>query len=235
MTRSPSSRTPHRPIRSRPNAAGLISAALLVATTGIAIPGCQIIGVAAENYKRTSTRTVEPEYEGLVGKSFAVVVTSDRGIESMNPGVVDTLIDRITARIRDESGASGFVPAVQVLKYTYDNPAWISRPLSELAKSLGGVDRLVFVDLYEFRLHDPGNAYEWGGVAAGTVAVLEMDSPLPDSHAFERKIQVKFPDKPGMGPAEFNANVISSTLVKRFVDRSTWLFYKHEEPYYPDY
>jgi hypothetical protein len=215
-----------------------VAALLPFAWSVLLMTGCNaigIFGVATENYKRTSTHEIKGEYEGLKGKTFAVVVATDRSIQAMYPQIVDVLCDRITQRLHDESGATGYVPAGQVLKYMYDHPVWISRPMSELAKSLGGVDRIVYIDLYEYRLNDPGNAYEWSGVAAGTLSVLEIDSALPDSHAFERNVQVKYPDKPGFGPGQMAANVVSSTLVKRFVDRATWIFYDHQEPYYPDY
>lgn len=205
--------------------------AFLLAT----IPGCGMVGVMAENYKRTSTHSVEGEYQGLAGKSFAVVVQVGQSIEGQYPGLRDVLLGKITEQLAANAGASGVVPAQQVAKYLYNHPGWSARSMADLAKDLGGVDRIVWVEIYEFRLNDVGNQYEWDGLAGGTFAVLEMDSPLPEARAFERRVQVKFPDKPGYGPNDYTASIVQTTLFKRFVDRSTWLCYTHEEAYYPDY
>ena len=72
-------------------------------------------------------------------------------------------------------------------------------------------------------------------VAAGMVRVYETDSVLPEQPSFERGVAVKFPDKMGYGPDDYSQVAVSSTILKRFVDRSSWLFYTHEEKYYPDY
>lgn len=213
----------------------LVLLSLAVAALGAALlsGGCFIGALAggmAQSYQENSTRTVEAEYTGLVGKSYAVVVVADRSIEAMYPGVVATLTGRMNERLRDNAGAQGWIDSTELLAYLYNNPRWVARPRSELAADLG-VDRLVVMDLQEFRLHDVGNQYLWDGVAQGTMAVVESDSPVPDSYAFDVGVTVRFPDKSGTGPLEYTDAVVSSSLIKRLVDRATWLFYKHEEPY----
>lgn len=206
----------------------------LLAALG-SLSGCGMVGVMAENYKRTSTHAVEAEYTGLTGRSFAVVVQVGQSIEGQHPGLRDVLLGKITEQLSANAGASGVVPAPQVAKYLYNHPGWSARSMVDLAKDLGGVERIVWVEIYEFRLNDVGNQYEWDGLAGGTFAVLEMDSVLPEARAFERRVQVKFPDKRGFGPNDYSASIVQTSLMKRFVDRSTWLCYTHEEPYYPDY
>ncbi len=213
-------------------------AALVMAAVACGGSGCAAVGGAIENYRRSSTKSVDAEYTGLAGKSFAVVVSVDRSVQSDYPTLVEELTRRVTDRLSastNEPRAGGFVPSNDVIKYQYNRPGWAALPPSELAEALGGVDRLIFIELYEFRLNDPGNQYLWDGVAAGTVAVAETDSPLPDVYVFEKTVQIKFPDQGGYGPNEMNASLVGSVLIQRFVDRSTWLFYTHEEPYYPDY
>jgi hypothetical protein len=107
--------------------------------------------------------------------------------------------------------------------------------LSELGKGLGNVERLVYVELNEYRLHDPGNPYEWDGVAAATISVLELDGATPDDFAFEKPITVKFPGKKGVDSSQLSSGAVTSALSLRLVDRLTWLFYDHQEPYYPEY
>jgi len=200
--------------------------------------GCTLVGGAMQSYRQNSTRTIEPDYLGLAGKSFAVVVTTERSIQAEHPSLIDYLTAQMTARLSDPNSvpvAGGFVPAAQVLKYVYGNPGWTAKPWADVAKELGGVERLVILEVTEFRLNDPGNQYLWEGLAAGTVSVIEADSILADEVAYYKAVAVKFPDKQGFGPNEMSAATVRTELARRLLDRASWLFYSHEEPYYPDY
>jgi len=216
----------------------LAASACLLITGVFVLPGCELVGGAIDNYKRDSTHEVKGEYRGLEEKSFAVVVAVDRSIQAEHPGLVDFLTAKMTERLSAQGNvprAGGFVPADQVLKYLYNNPSWPTRPMADLAKALGGVQRLVYVEIVEYRLHEPGNAYEWEGVASGRISVIESDSPIPDDYAFDRTVAVKFPDKSGIGRDQIDRSTATSALAGRFIDRATWLMYDHQEPYYPEY
>lgn len=216
----------------RPTRTGAwVGVVLVLAALGLA--GCAVpalAGMMARSAQESGTRTVEADYTGLEGKSYAVVVSADRSIEASYPGVVAMLTQKINDRLHDSAGAIGWIASEDLLTYLYNNPRWIARPRSELAADLG-VDRLVVVDLQEFHLYDPGNQYLWDGVAQGRVAVVEADSPVPDSFAYDTTVTVRFPDKSGSGPLEMPQALVSSALIKRFVDRASWTFFKHEEPY----
>lgn len=215
----------------RPACAALVAA---IST----MSGCTMLGFMAESYQRSSTHEIPAEYVGLEGKSFVVVVTADRIIQADHPGLIDRLTAKLTERLSTNTNvprAAGYVPADKVLRYLYDNPTWHGKPLAELAQSLGGVDRLILVEVNEYRLNDPGNAYEWDGVAAGSVGVVDTSSANPDEFVFEKAVSVKFPDKKGFDPNNTSRESITSVLSSRFIDRVSWLFYNHEEPYYPDY
>lgn len=223
--------------RRRAALAGATAAVVLVPSVG----GCSaiggIFGGGAESYLRQSTREVPARYEGLRGKSFAVIVAADRITQADYPTVVGDLTLTISRRLADPAngvGASGYVPGERVLEYLYNNPRWVAMTPEELGREMG-VERVVFIDLQEFRLTDPGNQYLWAGVAAGTVRVVEVDSKTPGVYALQEPVRVTFPDEDGYGPAQIPARNVQLALSKRFVDRAAWLFYKHEEPYYPKY
>jgi hypothetical protein len=199
--------------------------------------GLGFIGAMSESYKRSSKRWVEAEYTGLEEKSWAVAVSASRGIQGEFPDVVPWMTHKSAERLVANQaiiGASSYVPADKVLRYQYENPRWVAMPKGELARALG-VQRLIFVELVEYRLSEPGNQYLWAGLATGTVNVYEADGPAPDEIAFQKPIRVGFPDKLGFGPGDIHASVVATALGTRFLDRVTWLFYRHEEPYYPDY
>jgi hypothetical protein len=227
------------PIRFHRFASRSALACVLIALS-VVVGGCNIVGFAGpmiENYRRSSTKTIQAEYTGLKGKNWAVIVQADRSIQAEFPQLVAFLTGKICERMVTEQpkiAAAGMVPPERVLRYQFDHPSWPSMPYSELAKALQ-VNRLIVVEVFEYRLNEPGNQYLWSGLASGTVGVVEADTFLQDEFAFQKPVRVRFPDDDGFGPADMDRVTVSTALAQRFIDRATWLFYTHEEPYYPKY
>lgn len=220
---------------------GLLAVGALAFAATVTLPGCvlgTIVGGMAESYRRESTKTVKADSDVLVGKSFVVLASADRSIEEAAPGITAMLIARITERLADpklDAGTTGVVPPAMVVQYMYDHPGWRAKSTEDLSKDLGGAQRIIYVELTEFRTMEPGNQYLYDGVCAGTISVAEADSKLADYYSFEKSILVKFPDETGRRPDEIPENAVRTELIRRFVDRATWPFYTHEEPYYPKY
>jgi hypothetical protein len=212
-------------------------AVLGLALASAALSGCAIaslVGGMAESARRTGSHQVYTEYDGLKGKSFAVVVAVDRAIESEAPGLSSRLTGRINILISNahaamEDGATAAPRVDRLLKLLYNNPSWVAMPRSEVADMLG-VERLIVVDVAAYRLHEPGNQYVWAGVAAGTVSVYESDGPLPDDAAFEKAISVSFPDGSGYMVTDMPFEAVNTELSNRFANRVAWLFFDHQEP-----
>lgn len=218
-------------IKNTPKRCVLLGAALAL----LALPqsGCivgALIGGMAQSYREATPVTVEAEYDGLQGKTVAVVVAADRRVQSEFPNIQREITARINAAFEKNRVAAGYSETDELVAYLSDRPDWPVRPLSDLARELG-VERLLFIEVYEFRLHEPGNRYLWDGIAAANVGVIEIEGPLPDQFAFRRQVQVTFPDAVGQGPLEISGQAVASVLLQRFCDRTAWLFYKHDEPY----
>ncbi len=211
---------------------GRLCALAAAGTLLVAGSGCQIFGVAgvvAKAIDDATPKKVYAEYTGLQGKTFAVVVAASQMVQSEFPALVPELTARVTANLAENAGASGFVPAEQVVLFQKQNPRWPLMDREELGKALGGVDRVVFIELDEFRLREPGNRYLWDGQASGMIAVIEADGPLAGEYRYQRMIRVGFPDSSGFSQDDFGAGVVASALVSRFSRRAAWMFYDHEE------
>ncbi len=225
-----------------PRTATLLTLALastLLVCVLLLAPGCavgQIVGGMAESYKRSSTRLVEAEYTGLRGSSFAVIVTGDRVIQGTHPTLLPRLATRITQTLANpaDTGVTGFAPVMSILEFQLSRPDWTTWTYEQLAEEFG-VDILIVVELYEYRLHEVGNVYLWDGMAAARVGIVEAKGYSPNEYAFFKDIQVRFPDASGMSPQDMSSQVVRTNLEKRFVDRVTWIMFDHQEPYYPDY
>jgi hypothetical protein len=121
----------------------------------------------------------------------------------------------------------------QIMQWQYQTPSWSMLSYGEMAEELG-VERVVFIELYEFRLHPPGNSYLWDGACAATLGVIEEDGWDPDSFAKTWEIGVKFPNIQGVGRESANESQIQMGLMAKFVDEASWVFYRHIEDKYPD-
>lgn len=199
------------------------------------LSGCAIIGAAADTYERTSSKTVKADYLGLEGKSFVVLVTSDRGIQSEHPLLLEEISTRMSSRLSQHENKprpSGFIPPTEALSYCYHNPAWHLRSPDRLSKDLGGAERIIIIEVTEYRLHDPGNKYLWNGHAAARVSVGDSST---GEFVYDQVINIKYPDSEGFGQEDITRDQVTSVLLSRLVDRMSWLFYEHEEKTRPDY
>lgn len=207
-------------------ALGLLIGLVLLGTPGCIIPAA--IGGMAESYQRTGKTKVVAEYTGLADKSFAVVASGSRMMESEHPGLTARLIQRINERLAVNAGASHFIPSNDLLTVLYNTPQWPAMTRGEVGELLG-VERLIVVEIIDYTLHEPGNQYIWEGVASVLVSVYETDSALPDDPIFEKAIRVTFPDTSGFMRTDIPEAAVTSELSNRVVNRVAWLFYDHEE------
>lgn len=206
-------------------APALLGGAWLLGTTG-----CEFAGFLAANEERYGSHVVPAAYSGLQGKSYAVVVQADRDMLAENPNLMEHLLVSLNTRLAQTSGASGHVPSQDLVLYLMNNTRWPAMSHADLAEALGNVDRLVVLDLSDYRLNEPQNVYTWDGLAQGRVFVFESDGNGGGETAFEKDVRVTYPDDVGITPAEVTREAVTSVLAKRLIDRVSWLFYEHEEP-----
>ncbi len=212
----------------------ILPAVLVVAA--LMMSGCQAValaGVMADTFEKTGSHKVYPEYEGLRGKTFAVVIAADRVVQGNDPRLVVRLTNGITRKLaesKDVHGSVGYVPGPRVLELQYNKPRWTTWSYSRLADEFG-VDRLIYVELGEYRLGEPGNAHLWNAVASAHVGVVEADAEgAGDSFSYTKDVRVTFPDESGVTTTERNRGYIQANLEERLADRVAWLFFEHEEP-----
>ena len=205
---------------------GCITATVAAAAAQFA-PG--IAAVMGDTYERTGSRIVPAEYEGLAGEDFAVLVQADLAIQANHPRAVNVLTNAITRRLAaEEVGATGMVPGPRVREFQYTNPSWEAMSFADVADEFT-VSRLVVVDLYEYRLFEPGNSHIWDGRVAVNVGVVEADGAVPDDFSFARELRVSYPDG-SRSVSELSEEHVEAVLQQRIIDRVSWLFYEHEEP-----
>ncbi|MFM7262114.1 MAG: hypothetical protein ACKO3W_16135 [bacterium] len=215
-----------------------VRVALLVAAVAVVLSGTGCIagavGALGQQIERGKKLDVPAQYDGLEGRTSAVIVNADYATLVEHPALVANVTANVSARIKAYVKDASVLPPGQVLDWQYRTPQWRALPHGEIAKELG-VERLVYIDIYEYRLNPVGNSYIWDGVAGANLGVVEADSLSPDEFVFTSNIVSRFPNKEGIGRESARREDIERGLLTLFIQRSSWLFYRHIEDKYPEY
>lgn len=200
------------------------------------MPGCAVAYLAggmAQNYEYQKELIVPPAYEDLEGRSVAVVVNADMTTQYQFKDLVTKVSGGVAGTLQQEVPNILVKSPREVLRWQYATPQWSAQPLAEIAEQLN-VERVVYIDILEFRLHPPGNTWEWEGVASAHVGVINRDGIMPDMFEDEFQVVARFPDVDYLDRAAATSASIDFGLTYEFIKRIGWLFYEHREPKYPD-
>ncbi len=208
---------------------------LMLSATLLFLTGCigELFGGISQNIEYQKKKEVLAEYTGLEDHSVAVLVVTDLATLYDFPDLTAKITSGLTSRIgRDVPGTQVMIPEA-IIAWQYRTPQWDAMPFGELADQLG-VDRVVYVDVYEYRLNPPGNYWLWEGVCGATIGVIERDGIDPDSFAKTFNVAVEFPDITGVSRENASAVQIETGLLADFIKKTAWKFHDHVEPKYPD-
>lgn len=198
--------------------------------------GCavaKLIGVIAQNAEYQKQIEVYASYPGLENRKVAVVVDVDQATRYEHAGVDLKIATYVTREIQRNVPGVTIVSPLLVQDWQFRTPQWRALPYGELAGQLDA-DRVVHIDLREYRLHPYGNQWIWEGVCAANVGIIEREAIDPDNFVESFQIQSTFPREMGVDRSSASETAVELGLLKLFVQQTGWLFYKHLEPKYPD-
>ena len=210
-----------------------ILSTLLLVATGL---GCSIIafGAAAKQAIDDQMLIEKPAEYPLEGMSVAVVINTDLVIHYEHPGIASLIAEAISGRIAKNVKDVSVVHPGMIAKWQFETPQWTAMPTSEIAKELQ-VDRVVYIDLHEYRLTPPGNQWLWEGRCSAIIGIIEADSYEQDGFSDSYEISAMFPFRPSiLSRDEAKEADIERGVLNEFIKQSSWLFYFHEEPKHPD-
>lgn len=198
--------------------------------------GCAVASLAGgmmQNAEYQKKVRVYAEYDGLAHERVAVLVSADMGVYYDFPLVPDIIATAVAARIATYVEGVSVIDPRTVKQWQYRTPQWQALPYGDIVEGLN-VDRVVFIDLYEYRLHPPGNSYEWEGRVVANIGVIERDGFSADDFADTFRVQAQFPPIRGVSTDSARAGDIQTGLMQIFIKETAYLFYMHERPKYPD-
>ncbi len=200
-------------------------------TAGCALP--QIVSVVGHNIEREKKVEVLAQYDGLENRTVAVLVHADLSLLYEYPMVKPNITANIAARLQQNVPGIRVLAPSQVLTWEYQTPTWSSMPMGQVCELLD-VDRVVYVDVYEFRLNPPGNRFLWEAMGVANVRIFERGSLDPDMSVDEFSVTARFPDERTVTREQRRQEEIEAGIVGRFCQKVAWLFYDHAEDKYPD-
>ncbi len=210
--------------------------AITVIIAGLGLAGCgveRLLGGMAQNYEYSKLIEVHPAYNGLENMKVAVLVDVDMSTLFQFPDVALTIGTNVSNRLRDNVPGIKVLSAALVSEWQFRTPQWSAMPYGEVCERLD-VDRLVRIDVQEYRLHPPGNNWLWDGVCTATVGIVEREGFDPDGFADMFTVAVAYPDMQGVTRESADAARIQMGLLSLFVRDTAWLLFRHLEPKHPD-
>ena len=205
--------------------------------------GCSIFafgGAIKQTFDDQKLVEMHPEYN-LDGMRVAIVITTDLSLHYQHPGIANLIVEGIVARLA--KAASEGKPGVQnvrilnpgdVARWQFETPHWSAMPTGDLVDQLG-VDRVIYIDLHEYRLTPPGNRWLWEGLCEATIGIVEKDGYEQDGFTDVYQITATFPRRPSvLARQEADEADIARGLLTEFMKQTAWLFYFHLEPKNPD-
>ena len=200
---------------------------------GCAVPS--MIGGMAQNAEYQKKVNVPAEYTGLENREIAVLVDVDMATMYEHPRAASEIAKGVAFNIQKHVPGARVINPQTTMAWQYRTPAWNLMSYGDVADELG-VERVVVIEIYEYRLHPPGNRYEWEGVCAATVRVIEDDGNTIDANLPVRDYDIiaRFPDVSGVTLDSGNASNVEAGLIIEFIKQTVYLFYDHIEPKYPD-
>lgn len=201
---------------------------LLLVLSMLTAAGCNIAAWAAHGAaggKRTYH--VKAQYLGLENQRVAVMVAADEYTLFQAPGAPLKVSRAVSSRIAANVPGVTVVPPRDVMKFQQENPYWTAVPYGELVAKLD-VDRIVLIDLIEYRTHEPGNAHVWQGMATGEIGVVEAEAEDPDNFAFATTVRAQFPEQSAIGMLNTDNETVELGLLVTFARDAGGLFFDHE-------
>lgn len=198
----------------------------------LCLTGCNIAAWVGQAFRADEAPVaVKANYRGLENKRVAVLVSADEYTLFRFPRSPAALGTAMSNRIQSNvAGVSVALPG-EVEAFRRQNPYWVSSRPSRLLDQLG-VDRLVVVELNDYRTNEQGNANVWRGVIDAVVGVYEADAEVPDDRTFEQQVRAEFPENSRFGVLSHHAerHEIETAVLERFTLYAAGQFFDHERP-----
>jgi hypothetical protein len=212
------------------------------------LSGCQLIGAGAQ---MLPPPVIQAQYKKLAGERVGVMCWADRGMRIEWEFLQLDLANSIQAKLQDTAapkdknkdrkpgeppkaavkelqGTTFPIVPRSIVRFQQDNPEIDGQAIGEVAPRIGGITRLIYVEVEDFATRPDGGVELFRGDAKCTLRVVEID---PANHTAkvayeENDVTASFPPKspkegrPSLGDRRIYVGLIdalAAEIAKRFV------------------
>lgn len=202
--------------------------ALPLVFAAASLSGCVAAGWLADGVAGGDRAVnVQAEYLGLEAQRVAVVVDTDVEVSFRHPlaqfEVASVISERIAANVPNVSVRD----PQQIIDFQQRNLYWNTARYSELMERLE-VDRLVLIELVDYRLHEPGNVNIWRGLMTANLGVAEAESESPDDLVYATTVSVRYPPDREEGLLRADQRTMRLATLDLFSRAAAGKFYDHK-------
>lgn len=202
-----------------------VVAVLLVMAAG----GCEVAGWVAQGITGEPPAVDVPaEYDGLAGRTVAVLVNASADVQAEHPMARYEICKAVSDRLAGNIENITVREPRSVVEFQRNNIYWNTATYEELAERLE-VDRLVLIELVDYRLHEPGNSSIWKGTVSANVGVAETDGPRPNDMAYSTSVTASYPPNKPLGVVDADQQTIRLGMIDQFGRVAAGKFYDHQE------
>lgn len=206
-----------------------VPAVFILALASLAVSGCNVVGYVSHVVAGDRTVTYKAEYPGLQNKSVAVVVALSEVAAHRQPELALQVSRAISAKLAQNVPGIQITNPQQVIEFQKQNPTFLVTPVGDILARLK-VQRVVYVDVSDFNLHEPGNAHEWRGLIEANVTVAADDAPSVNDPVYSRAVRGEYPEGGHTGLLESDARTIQLGVLETFSRNTAQLFHDYEGP-----
>ena len=172
---------------------------------------------------------VKGQYFDLANRSVAVVVSMSDFTEFNHPDAKEMITNEMTRRIMSNVPGVTATNPKEILAWQKENAYWATRPPSALIRQLK-VERLVLVEVGEYRTHEPGDKHILRGVISASIHVVEAEAADPDNFgaSFTKNVMYPEPGESKVGRVGDSEELVEVRTQIRFCESAAGVFYDHQ-------
>ena len=189
--------------------------------------GCNMLQWPAYVIFGQRNEKVKAEYTGLKGHKTAIVVATGPGVDFEYPEARINVAMATEVTIRGEIDDLEFVEQEKVERFQLANLDWPAISMSEIAHRLG-VDRILYIDLYEFTMYEQRSVQLLRGRVRATMQIYEADSPFPNRVVYQNEVATLHPEHGPVPSSPAAMQKLQMETIIIFAQTISRKFYDHK-------
>ncbi len=189
--------------------------------------GCNLLAYPAYIIAGGGEKKVKAAYKGLNNQTIAILIAADPDVEARYPQSATAISLGISRFIGEHVENTRFIASDLIDAYKMKNLEWYTLPMGQVGRDLKA-DRILYLDLYQYDMYEPGSIQLLHGQIAATLKVYEINSNRPDSPVCKLPVQAEYPSGAPVAASDTALWSVTQKTTLLFADNVAKKFYDHK-------